>query len=226
MSAAADLDGRRRTGVVDLVALLAAAELTGFERLAGDAALAPTFTAKAALASLACSEFAHFELLRDRFVALGVDPDPAMAPFAAALAEFHSHTRPHDWLEGLVKAYIGDGIATDFYREIGAYVDEPTRNLVNAVCTDAGFAEFAVSEIRKAIDADHRVGGRLALWARRLVGEAIAQAQRVAGESEGLTSLLLGTGGATGADLVKLRAIIDRLTEGHVHRMGRLGLAF
>ena len=214
------------TGVVDLVALLAAAELTGFERLAADARLAPTFTAEAALASLACSEFRHFELLRDRLVSLGVDPDPAMAPFAAALAEFHSRTSPSDWLEGLVKAYIGDGIATDFYREIAAYVDEPTRNLVNAVCSDTGFADFAVSQIRSAIAAEPTIGGRLALWARRLVGEAISQAQRVAADNAGLTTLLLGSGGHTGADLVELRAIIDRLTEGHVHRMGRLGLAF
>ena len=28
-----------------------------------------------------------------------------------------------DWLEGLVKAYVGDGIAPDFYREIATYVD-------------------------------------------------------------------------------------------------------
>lgn len=213
-------------GVVELLGLLAVGELTGFERLAADAALAPTLTDKAALAALANAEYRHFELLRDRLVGLGVDPDAAMSPFVEALSTFHAYTAPNDWLEGLVKAYIGDGIATDFYREISAYVDDATRDLVQRVCSDVGYAAFAVDRIRAAIDADGRVGGRLALWGRRLVGEAIAQAQRVAADHEGLTSLLLGDGGKTGVDLVELGRIIDRLTESHVQRMGRLGLAF
>jgi hypothetical protein len=202
-------------GVVELLGVLAVGELTGFERLAADAALAPTLTDKAALAALANAEYRHFELLRDRLVGLGVDPDAAMSPFVEALSTFHAYTAPNDWLEGLVKAYIGDGIATDFYREISAYVDDATRDLVERVCSDVGYAAFA-----------GRVGGRLALWGRRLVGEAIAQAQRVAADHEGLTSLLLGDGGKTGVDLVELGRIIDRLTESHVQRMGRLGLAF
>ena len=42
-----------------------------------------------------------------------------MKPFDA----FHAHTAPRDWLEGLVKAYVGDGLAADFYREIAAFLD-------------------------------------------------------------------------------------------------------
>ena len=49
---------------------------------------------------------------------MGVDPEEAMAPFVAPIDAFHERTRPTGWLEGLVKAYVGDGIATDFYREI------------------------------------------------------------------------------------------------------------
>ena len=46
--------------------------------------------------------------------------EAAMAPFVAPFASFHERTRPKGWLEGLVKAYVGDGIAKDFYREMGA----------------------------------------------------------------------------------------------------------
>ncbi len=211
-------------GVIELLAVLAIGELTGFERLADDAAFAPNLTDKAALATLATAEFRHFELLRDRLAELGVDPEVAMAPFVPALAAYHGYTAPNDWLEGLVKAYIGDGIATDFYREIAAYVDDATRDLVLQVCSDVGYAAFAVDRIRAAIELDARVGGRLALWGRRLVGEAIAQAQSVAAEHVGLSALLLG--GSGGADLTELGRIIDRLTESHVNRMESLGLAF
>ena len=52
-------------------------------------------------------------------------PEAARQPFDA----FHARTAPSDWLEGLVKAYVGDGIATDFYREVSAYLDASTRDL-------------------------------------------------------------------------------------------------
>ena len=54
----------------------------------------------------------------------------AMAPFATPLDAFHDRTAPADWLEGLVKAYVGDGLAADFYREIAAFLDADTRDLV------------------------------------------------------------------------------------------------
>ena len=60
------------------------------------------------------------------------------------------------------------------------------------VCEDTGHANFAVATVRAAIVADPRIGGRLALWGRRLVGEALSQAQHVAAERDGLASLVLG----------------------------------
>ena len=62
----------------------------------------------------------------DRLTELGVDPAEAMAPFVAALDAFHESTRPSTWLEGLVKAYVGDGLAADFYREIAAFLRPAT----------------------------------------------------------------------------------------------------
>src|SRR4029453_2507537 len=117
---------------------------------------------------------------------LGADPDDAMAPFREPLDAFHEHTTPADWLEGLVKAYVGDGIAADFYREVAAYLDQDTRSLVLEVLEDTGHADFAVDRVRTAIKADPRVSGRLALWGRRLVGEALSQAQRVAADRDSL----------------------------------------
>jgi len=123
-----DQDPDYRAAVVDLLGVLALGELMAFERLAEDAKLAPGITDKAELAAMAAAEFHHFEKLRDRLVELGEDPAGAMEPFVAALEEFHARTAPNDWLEGLIKAYVGDGIATDFYREVSALVDPRTRS--------------------------------------------------------------------------------------------------
>ena len=214
-----------RLAVVDLLAALAYGELTAFERLADDASFAPTVGDKAALAAMAVSEYNHFALLRDRLAELDVQPEEAMAPFMPALEAFHERTAPRDWLEGLVKAYVGDGIATDFYREVSAYLDDATRDLVLAVVEDTGHSAFAVERVRAAIEADPRVAGRLALWGRRLVGEALSQAQRVAAERDALASLLVGGVAHRGADLAEVGRMFARLTENHTRRMASLGLS-
>ena len=222
---ATEPDATYQAAVVDLLGALAYGELTAFSRLAADADLAPTQPDKAALAGLAVAEFHHYEALVQRLRAMGVDPEEAMAPFIAPIDAFHDRTRPSGWLEGLVKAYVGDGIATDFYREISAYVDPATQNLVRSVLQDVGQAEFAVRAVREAIAADPRIAGRLALWGRRLVGEALSQAQRVAVERDALASLLVGGHNRPGADLAELGRMFARLTDEHTRRMDRLGLS-
>jgi hypothetical protein len=206
--------------VVDLLGVLAYAELTAFDRLAEDARLAPTLTGRAALAKKAAAEIAHHGRLTARLTELGVDPGEAMAPFVFALDAFHEGTRPSTWLEGLVKAYVGDGLATDFYREIAAFLPDPDRALVLDVLADTGHADFAVREVRAAIQADRKVRGRLSLWGRRLVGEAITQSQAVIAGHDRLAELIVaGTG-----DLSGVARLIERITSAHTERMKALGL--
>jgi hypothetical protein len=208
------------TAVVDLLGVLAYAELTAFDRLAEDARLAPTLGGRAALARMAAAEIGHHGRLTERLTELGVDPAAAMAPFVAALDGFHEGTRPSTWLEGLVKAYVGDGLASDFYREIAAFLPDPDRALVLDVLADTGHADFAVREVRAAIKADRKVPGRLSLWGRRLVGEAITQTQAVIAEHDRLAELIIaGTG-----DLGGVSRLIERITSAHTMRMKALGL--
>lgn len=207
--------------MVDLLGVLAYASLVGFFRLTDDAELAVSLADKVALAEMAVAEFGHFQLLRSRIQELNSDPPAAMRPFVAAIDEFHARTAPSDWLEGLVKAYVGDGIAADFYRTVAQLLDERTRALVLEVLADTGHAEFAVARVRGAIASDPRVSGRLALWARRLVGEALGQAQRVAAEREPLARLVSGSTSAQAGAVGKMFA---QLSDSHARRMAALGL--
>lgn len=218
-------DPTDREAVIDLLGALAYAELTAFERLASDASMAPTLADKAALSEMAVAEFGHFELLRRRLKAMGADAEEAILPFVEPLDAFHEKTLPSDWLEGVVKAYVGDGIAYDFYREIANFVDADTRALVTDVLADTGYAEFAVDRVRAAIEKDSRIGGRLALWARRLVGEALTQGQRVAAERDALSALLVGDVDRSGSDLAEMGRMFARITEKHTQRMSTLGLS-
>ena len=217
-----DQGSEHADGVVDLLGMLAYATLSGFFRLTDDAAIAVSLADKMALAEMAVAEYGHFRRLLGRLEELDVDPGTAMQPFVQALDAFHARTRPADWLEGLVKAYVGDGISADFYRTIADLLDPPTQALVAEVLADTGHADFVIARVREAITADPSVAGRLALWARRLVGEALGQAQRIAAEREALARLLAG---GDPAQLGKIGRMFAKLTDAHSGRMAALGLA-
>jgi tRNA-(MS[2]IO[6]A)-hydroxylase (MiaE)-like len=209
-------------GVLDLLGLLAYASLTAFFRVSDDAAVAISLADKTDLAELAVAEFGHFRLLRARIEELGAEPTAVMQPFVAAVDAFHARTAPADWLEGLVKAYVGDGIAADFYRTVADVLDPDNQALVRTVLADTGKTEFVVSRVREAIAADPKLAGRLALWARRLVGEALGQAQRVAAEREPLARLLVGDAVSQMGDIGRMFA---QLADAHAERLAALGLA-
>lgn len=217
-------DPAYRAAAVDLLGAITYGEISAFERLADDAKLAKALPDKLALGKMATIQFAHVEPLLERIAALGADPLEAMAPFVRPFDVFHAATAPSDWLEGLVKAYVGDGLVADFYVEIAAFLDAGTRQLIVDSLADAGHADFVVDRVRRAIEQDPRVGGRLALWGRRLMGEALAQAQRVAAERDSLAALLAGGVDRPGMDLAALARMFSRLTENHSKRMADLGL--
>jgi hypothetical protein len=206
--------------VIDLLGALAYGELSAFDHLADDAGLAPSLTGRTDMSALAAEEFAHYRRLAERLSALGTSAQDAMAPFVAAVETYHSLTKPSTWLESVVKAYVGYGLAADFYREVAAFVDDDTRGLIKEVLSDTGRAEFAVREVEAAISAQPAVAGRLALWGRRLVGEAISQTQHVLADRDSLMRLLVGGTG----DLAGVAEFITRITDRHAGRMTALGL--
>jgi hypothetical protein len=210
--------------VLDLLGALAYGELSAFLRVAADAELAPRLSAKAAHAALAATEFGHHLALCDRIRQLGGDPEAVMRPFVPALDAFHERTAPATWLEGLVKYYVGDGIAGDFFREMSEIVDSRTRAVMLGALSGEERAQFVVSEVRRATEADPRQAGRLALWGRRLVGEALSQAQQVAAERDSLTTLVVGSAAFAEGGLAAVGRMFERMTAEHTRRMERLGL--
>ena len=224
-SALALQDPVYREAVVDLMGAIAYGEISAFERLAKDAGMAPELADKAELAKMAGVELGHFERLCDHMSSLGADPIAAMEPFVVAFDAFHTRTASSDWLEGLVTAYVGDGLAADFYTEIAAFLDADTRTVVVESLRDAGHSGFVVARVRTAIEQDHRVAGRLALWGRRLMGEALRQAQTLVAERDALSAVLVGGVDSPGLDLTAISRMFTRITEAHTERMARLGLA-
>lgn len=198
--------------VLDLLGVMAYGELSAFERLSSDARFSPTLHDRAVLGRMAVLEFEHFELVVARLADLGHDAENVMRPFQASIDAFHDRTRPADWYESIMKAYVIDTISADFYTAVSQLLDTPTRDLVAEVQAPEE-ALVLQGRLRQMLKDEPRLASRLALWGRRLVGEALTQAQRVSIENGFLTE--------EGAFRGPLMA---ELTKNHSRRMSQLGL--
>jgi 1,2-phenylacetyl-CoA epoxidase catalytic subunit len=207
-------------GITELFALLAYGEVAAFYRLTEEARMAPNLAGRINLARMAAAEMGHFDVLRDALAGRGVDVVPAMTKYASALENYHRLTTPSTWLEALVKTYIGDALAADFYMEIAGSLPLEAGDVVRAVLSETGHSQFVVAEVRAAVSSSDRQRHRLALWSRRLLGEAITQAQFVLAEREDLFDLVM----SSGEGLTQLTEFFGRLQQTHANRVRELGL--
>ncbi|GER21819.1 hypothetical protein NCCP1664_03160 [Zafaria cholistanensis] len=205
-----------------LYGLMCYRELTAFERLSSDARFSPTLGDREALARLAVAEFGHYEAVRERLLARGADPEAAMEPFVAAIDALHERTRPGDWHESLMKAYVIDAVSGDFYRAIARALDEETRLLVSAVQSMEEQTGWIRGRLRAALADDPRLASRLALWGRRLLGEALTQARLIGDEHDFWGNLLPHGSGEEHREVIS--QLFAKLVQNHSRRMGALGL--
>ena len=207
-------------GVNELFSVLAFGEVAAFYRLTDEARMAPNMAGRINMARMAAAEMAHYEQLRQTLESRGVDVIPSMTRYAPALENYHRLTLPSTWLEALVKTYVGDALAADLYLAIAGSLPDEIADVVRSVLAETGHSQFVVAEVRAAVASSGRQRSRLALWSRRLLGEAITQAQFVLADHDELVDLVLAGGG-----LGELSGFFDRMQRTHDERMRQLGLA-
>lgn len=206
-----------------MLGLLADCELTAFSRLAADAERAPQVTDRIELCRLGGAALARLEKVAARVGELDADLEETLLPFADTFAEFDERTPAGTWWERLLKAHVGYGVEEDVVRLLAQQVDSGTRELILALLGDDRHANLVVGRITAATEQDAVLASRLALWGRRLAGEALGVVQRALVAHPQLRALLepaLPDSG--GADLQQ--RLFAALTAEHTRRMARLGL--
>ena len=208
-------------GVNELFALLAYGEVAAFYRLTDEARMAPDLRGRINMARMAAAEMGHYELLSATMQTRGVDVLAAMTRYASALENYHRLTMPSTWLEALVKTYVGDAMAADLYLALAGSLPDEVADVVRSVLAETVHSQFVVAEVRSAVTSSGKQRSRLALWSRRLLGEAITQAQYVLADHDELVDLVLAGSGGLG----QLTDFYDRMQRTHDDRMRQLGLA-
>ncbi|MFC7880075.1 ferritin-like fold-containing protein [Isoptericola sp. NPDC057391] len=208
-----------------LVGLAAYTELAAFGLLAARSVDAPDLAARQTLATAAGESLDRQQRLLGLTATGAGGAAAAMAPFDGVLADFDARTVPSGWAEGLLKSVVGLGVAQDLCRELAAGLPAGATAFVAAV-GEPRRDDPATAVLAAAAAADGVLAARLALWGRRVVGEAL-----------GLVPVLLAAHPPLAALAARAREVADeggasaqawlvsRLTAEHTRRMDRLGLA-
>lgn len=198
-------------------AAAAYAALVEIERLAALLPSAPELADRMALADVITQRHAYFRTALDRYASH--DPRDAMTSAAPALDDARQRLEAGDWWEGLATvalsapltdelfaALTGDDAGNDFASgHLEADNAASSSDAVPADVSSDSAARWAATRLRAAIDGDPILAARLALWSRRVVGEAIVLARVFGAE--------------------RYRELSEKLTASHAARLSELGLA-
>ena len=207
-----------------MLGLLVNSELAAFSRLAVDAAAAPELRDRLELARLGGVATRRLERLAARVAELGESLPDVVAPFLDTYVDLDARTPATTWCERLLKAYVGYGVEDDVARLLATALDDEARGLVDDVLDDDGHAAFVVDRLTAAMGGDPVLASRLALWGRRVVGEALGVVQRLISDHDDLRALLTAALPPTESAGDLQQRVFAVLTADHTRRMDRLGL--
>lgn len=184
-------------------------QLEIFEGLARAVLAAPSVVDKELLTEASARALRKQQALVDVIRDAGLDPADVMTPFAPAIDSFKAATTGSDWWELLVSSYVTGGILEEFFTGLAAGLPAPYAEQVSAILAEPGASDDLAQIVGAGIAADPDLQHRLALWARRLVGDTLLVAR----------SALRGE-----KDIDHVEPVFTELIAGHSRRLDALGL--
>jgi len=221
--------------LLELVGLASYVELGTFGLFAARSADAPDLASRQTLADVANRVMRRQLGLLAIAEARGVRPVEAMTPFDGMLEDFDARTEPHSWWEGVLKGAVGHGVVEDLCRILAHGLAPDDAATVLAVVERGPDDGAATALVTRAVKRDEVLAARLALWGRRVVGEALKLTQTALTTHPALATLARAasanlSGAAAPATPARAGAdvpawLLTQLTAEHTRRMDRIGLA-
>jgi hypothetical protein len=201
--------------IAELVAALSYGERLAERRASEGAALAEDARGRQHQSDVASRERKAADLLEARLGELGsLDMQRAFAPFFDA---FFDRTRPADWVEQQAFHYVGDALVADFAEVLEPFLDPVSAEVIRRTISSREEQEaFALDELTRALERDPGAADRVAIYARRVIGEAITQTRRALKETTLLSRLVGGEEGE--------KRLVLELLDRHRRRLDRLGI--
>jgi len=190
-------------------------QLSLFEDLSRAVAIAPSTAAKEVLAEAAGAAVDKHRALIALLDAQGVVPADEMDRYRPAIDRFQRLTQGQDWTEAALTCYLAGGFLGDLFL---ALADGLPRELLPGAREVFGTNsdEAFVALFAAAIADNPRLPAKLALWGRRVLGDALLVARDV---------LSLSAGQATARDEERIEPAFSELVAQHTRRMDALGLS-
>ncbi len=190
-------------------------ELSHFEDLSRAIAIAPSIVAKEALAAAAGAAVDRHRALVALLEARGVDAAVEMDRHRGVVDRFQRLTQGQDWYEAALGCYLAGGFLGDLFL---ALADGLPKDLAPAVQELFGTNEDEIFVVlfTAAMTDNPRLPSRLALWGRRILGDALLVAR---------DTLSLGAGQATAKEEERIEPAFSELVAQHTRRMDALGLS-
>jgi hypothetical protein len=230
---------------IGLLGLLAYFELSDVGEIASASDVAQPVGWRLEVARHAGRALARCERVLAEIDRLGGSGAGAMEAFDGVFDDFDVRTVASTREEQVLRDYVGRTVAADFCRLVAVGVAADTRAVVDEVVSGGSVDEELVEAVAVAVAADTVLSARLALWGRRLVGEAFRLVQELLVQHASfarLAEVALAAaageaepgepGGAEARPAAEPRDddavtgwVLRRLTEQHAFRMRRLGLA-
>lgn len=144
------------------------------------------------------------------------DAAEAIAPYADAARSLSRTGDGADWYEQLLAIHVTSGLLSDFFVAASGGLPEEDRDAMLRALRDESAHDELVALLRRAIEQTPRLSDRLAVWGRRLVGDALLQ-------------MYLAVNGPDDAGRAvpsqpRLEPAFNDIVASHTRRMDELGL--
>ena len=187
-------------------------QLSLFEDLSRLVAEAPSIEAKDALSSASAISLERYRGLAAEIRRTGAEPGAAMAPYTSGVDFFQRVTQGADFYESVMTSHITAGILDDFFARLALGLPAADAARITPLYAPSHEALLA-EQLRIGITENPRIAARLALWGRRLVGDAMLVARSA-----------LATPPSSEKDEAKIEPVFTELIAAHTRRMDALGL--